>query len=58
MLFHLLTSEAPSERGLPALGFDGARGVFVLYGGFGADGASLGDTWEWDGAWHCLDACD
>ena len=47
----------PSARGLPALGYDPDRGVFVLHGGFGADGAALGDTWEWDGSWSCVAGC-
>lgn len=48
----------PSARGLPALGWDVVREVFVLYGGFGPDGASLDDTWEFDDlAWRCIDRC-
>jgi len=47
----------PSARGLPALGYDVDRGVFVLHGGFGADGAALADTWEWDGSWSCVAGC-
>jgi len=48
----------PSVRGSPALGFDPDREVWVLYGGFGANGGELGDTWEWDGsAWRCVDRC-
>jgi hypothetical protein len=48
----------PSARGLPALGYDVVRGVFVLYGGFGSDGAPLGDAWEFDDlAWRCIDGC-
>jgi hypothetical protein len=31
--------------------------VFVLFGGFDASGALLGDTWEWDGAWRCVAGC-
>jgi hypothetical protein len=31
----------------------------VLYGGFGADGGELNDTWEFDGtAWKCADNCE
>jgi len=48
----------PSARGLPALGYDPDRDLFVLYGGFSADGAPLADTWEWDGAdWRCAGGC-
>jgi hypothetical protein len=47
----------PSARGLPALGYDPTRDVFVLHGGFDASGAALADTWEWDGAWRCLAGC-
>jgi hypothetical protein len=49
---------APSARGLPALAYDRSRDVFVLYGGFDAESAALSDTWEWDGAWRCVDGCD
>ena len=45
---------APPPRGSPALGYDRGRDVFLLYGGFDATGGLLGDTWEWDGAWHCV----
>jgi hypothetical protein len=47
----------PSARGLPALGYDEARDVFVLYGGFDPTGAELADLWEWDGAWTCVEGC-
>jgi hypothetical protein len=47
----------PSARGLPALGYDAQRDVFVLYGGFDATGAELADLWEWDGAWICRSGC-
>ena len=48
----------PSARGLPALGYDRVREVFVLFGGFGSDGAVLGDTWEFDfAAWRCVGGC-
>ena len=52
-----LDGPGPSARGLPALGYDPDREVFVLYGGFGPEGAPLADTWEWDGAWRCLAGC-
>ena len=48
---------APSSRGLPALGYDAVRDVFVLHGGFTADGSALGDTWEFDGEWTCVAGC-
>jgi hypothetical protein len=44
-------------RGSPAFGYDAARGVYVLYGGFDADGGLLGDTWEWDQGWSCVAGC-
>jgi hypothetical protein len=45
-------------RGLPALGYDVAREVFVLYGGFGPDGTALADTWEFKhGTWRCVAGC-
>jgi hypothetical protein len=48
----------PSPRGSPALAYDLARQVWVLYGGFDSTGAELGDTWEFDGAaWSCVDRC-
>lgn len=40
---------APSPRYVPAMAYDSARGVIVLFGGW--DGSnSLGDTWKWDGS--------
>ena len=48
----------PSARGLPALGHDPDRDVFVLHGGFDAEGNPLADTWEFDGdAWSCIAGC-
>ena len=49
----------PSPRGLPAFGYDPTRDLFVLYGGFDADGNPLSDTWEWNtsGEWRCVDGC-
>src|SRR5262249_51475072 len=32
------------------MAFDSARNVTVLFGGYGAGGAVLGDTWEWNGS--------
>lgn len=37
--------EEPSARREHAMAFDSARGVTVMFGGYGR----LGDTWEWDG---------
>jgi hypothetical protein len=51
-------AEAPAApRGLysTAAAFDAARGRLVVFGGYGAGGYS-GETWEWDGAWHRVDA--
>jgi hypothetical protein len=42
--------KAPSPRSEHALAFDAQRGVAVLFGGKGADGTLLDDTWEWDGS--------
>ncbi len=53
----LLEGEGPSARGLPALGYDPGRDVYVLHGGFDAGGTELGDTWEWDGTWTCVAGC-
>ena len=47
----------PSTRGSPAMGYDPGRDVFVLHGGFGPDGALLGDTWEWSDGWECVSGC-
>ena len=53
----LLDAPGPSARGMPALGYDPDRDVFLLYGGFTPDGSPLSDTWEWDGAWRCVASC-
>ena len=47
----------PSTRGSAAMGYHARRGVYVLYGGFDADGGLFGDTWEWDGEWRCVSGC-
>ena len=53
-----LDIEGPPERLSPALGYDARREVWVMYGGFGADGSELGDTWEFDGStWECSQEC-
>jgi len=51
--------DSPSPRGMPALGYDPDRDLYVLYGGFDADGSPLGDTWEFDleGGWRCVAGC-
>jgi hypothetical protein len=50
--------DRPSARGLPALGYDPTREVWILYGGFDADSNPLADTWEFDGAsWRCIAGC-
>ena len=54
-----LDVEGPSARLSPALGYDATRQVWVLYGGFGAHGSELGDTWEFDGTtWDCVRGCE
>ena len=44
----LVATTGPSPRSQHAMVFDSARGVVVLFGGFGATG-TRGDTWVWDG---------
>ncbi len=39
----------PGPRFGHELVFDEARGVVLLFGGFGPDGVPKGDTWTWDG---------
>jgi len=43
-------TEGPSARRSPAMAYDSARGVTVLYGGSDAAGLGKDETWEWDGA--------
>ena len=53
-----LQIDGPSGRGMAAMGYDPLREVFVLFGGFDADGV-LSDTWEFDGAsWQCVLDCE
>lgn len=53
-----IETPGPSPRGSPALAFDPVARQWLLYGGFDASGAELGDTWAFDGsAWGCLDRC-
>jgi hypothetical protein len=48
----------PSARDMAALGYDPSRDVFVLFGGFDADGI-LAETWEFDGeSWQCVLGCE
>ncbi|MBL8717530.1 MAG: hypothetical protein JNL79_16205 [Myxococcales bacterium] len=46
-----VTTNCPfSARYGLALTYDSARGKILMYGGFGASGARLDDTWQYDGA--------
>jgi hypothetical protein len=52
-----LEIDGPSGRSMAALGYDLSRDVFVLFGGFDAEGV-LADTWEFDGeSWSCVFGC-
>jgi hypothetical protein len=45
--------DTPGPRYGHEMVYDEARGVTLLFGGFGPDGVPMGDTWLWDGtAWH------
>lgn len=44
------SGEAPPARYSPGVAYDRARSRFVLFGGLDASGATLDDTWEWDGS--------
>ena len=48
----LASEDGPSPRAYPAVAFDAARNVTLVFGGSDANapGAPLGDTWVWDGA--------
>ena len=49
----------PGARGFAATAFHPERGTVMLHGGRGADGSTLTDTWEWDGAsWRSLGASE
>jgi hypothetical protein len=55
------SAEWPNRRMFPSMAFDQARGVAVMFGGYGTPTqtifpADLGDTWEWDGASWTLKA--
>jgi hypothetical protein len=43
------TSTAPAARVWPAMDYDSARGVSVLFGGSTGGSAAFNDIWEWDG---------
>jgi hypothetical protein len=43
------TPITPSARAGYAMVWDSARGQAVAFGGYGANGAPLGDTWVWNG---------
>src|SRR2546426_901052 len=46
---------SPQSRFQPAMAFDRARGVAVLFGGMRL-GAQLADTWIWDGSsWKAVE---
>jgi hypothetical protein len=45
-----LPGPTPGYRYQPVMVYDVARERTVLYGGYGASGSSLYDTWEWNGA--------
>jgi hypothetical protein len=45
----LSPSTAPSARTSPGMAYDGAAGNVVLFGGYDNTGATLNDTWTWDG---------
>jgi len=45
----LLTATGPSARFGHAMTYDSVRDRIVMFGGIGADNATLGDTWEFDG---------
>lgn len=49
--WRVLTGAAPTPRLQSSLCFDTKRERFVLHGGV-SDGATLGDSWEWQGAWQ------
>jgi hypothetical protein len=52
-----LEIDGPTPRGMAAMGYDPARDVFVLFGGFDAERV-LAETWEFDGAaWQCVVGC-
>ncbi len=45
-----LPANHPSARSAHCMAYDSARQRVVLFGGAGANGAVLADTWEWDGS--------
>jgi hypothetical protein len=55
-----VADSGPPPRRWSAMAYDEARGAMVLFGGrdgIGRAGASLADTWEWNGSeWRPIDA--
>ena len=48
----VMTSGAPPTRTEANMAYDATRRTIVLFGGDGANGFWLGDTWTWNGsAW-------
>lgn len=45
----ILPANNPPARQFHAMAFDAARREFVMFGGFGAGFAAIGDTWAFDG---------
>lgn len=45
----LSPATSPPARHIAAAAYDAERGELVLFGGMGAGGQELGDTWIWDG---------
>jgi hypothetical protein len=49
----IASHQSPGPRFGHEMVYDEARGVTILFGGFGQDGIPKGDTWLWDGeAWQ------
>ncbi len=46
----IMPPTSPAPRWHPAMTYDAARRTTLLFGGSGAGGAALADTWTWDGA--------
>jgi hypothetical protein len=47
--WHQVDSAGTGPRMHSGMAYDSARGVMVLFGGFGGDQALRADTWEWNG---------
>ena len=51
-----LRSASPPARSRHAMAYDARRGRVVMFGGLASNGASLADTWEWDGrSWRQIE---